>query len=558
MRQKIPFQIKAPAEILKTFESCFEKLHNDNPKIYLSAQSKVDLKTAFTEAVANAIKHGQELEKNGSVDGQFLLTDKYIGFDVNDHGPGYDPTEVPIPDLNDFSASGRGVFMMKQLGDELKYKKQKGKNILSFRRHHVGQNESTKELDLLYELSEAILKHKNLEEVYQIILDQALELFHVERASILIYDEDLKALKMIASRGIEDQIQDQTVVKAGDGVSGYVFQHGRSLLIEDIEKNKRGLEKKNHYKTKSFISAPMICSPLRLDEKPIGVINLTDRQDGKKFTKKDLKLLSTIANQAMACVHIKGLVDEIKQRETLRHEMEQIRLIQDSYLPKRAPEISGFEVAGRCEMADTVGGDYFDYVKVGDYLYTVVADVTGHNMSSAVTMVNFRSRFLAYVDEGFEPGDLLQKLNQSLFADLELYEHFVSCLLIRLNINTGELEYANAGHYPPLFQSGKVAQSDSGLVMGIDMSEQYQTYSNELEKGDGVLLYTDGLVESLNPDDQVYGLDPVINHLKESQNLSSMEVVHTIVEDVLEFRSIKKRRDDVTVVCLKRSESSSD
>lgn len=552
MRQKISFQIKTPAEILKTFEACFNELHKNHPKLYLSAQSKVDIKTAFTEAVANAIKHAGEIDKQGFVEGQFLLTDKYIGFDVIDHGPGYEPAAVPIPDLNDFSASGRGVFMMKQLGDELKYKQQKGKNVLSFRRHHVGRNESTKELDLLYELSEAILKHQNLEEVYQIILDQALELFHVERASILIYDEDLKGLKMIASRGIDGNIQDQTVVKAGDGVSGYVFQHGRSLLIEDIEKNKRGLEKKEHYKTKSFISAPMICSPLRLDERPIGVINLTDRQDGKKFTKKDLKLLSTIANQAMACVHIKGLVEEINHRETLRHEMEQIRLIQDSYLPKRAPEVQGYDVAGRCEMADSVGGDYFDYVKVEDYLYMVVADVTGHNMSSAVTMVNFRSRFLAYVEDCQEPGVLLEKLNQSLFADLELYEHFVSCVILRLNTKTAELEYANAGHYPPLFRSGQLAKTQSGLVMGIEKSETYETFSQPLEKGDAVVLYTDGLIESVNSDEKVYGLDQVLEFVKNSQDLSAIELVHTIVEDVLGFRSITKRRDDVTVLCLRR------
>lgn len=552
MKASVRFSIPSLESIVSAFQSSFRELQKKSSRIYLSPQSITDIKTAFVEAVANAIKHAKELEKNGSVEGRFFMDDTVIGFEVYDHGKGYDMAAIPIPDLSDFAASGRGVFMMKQLGDDVSYKSSGGKNTLSFIRHLVGQDESIQGLDLLYELSEAIISHASLDEVYQIILERALKLFRVERASILIYDEDLKALKMVASRGIDGEVQNNIRVQAGEGVSGYVFQHGRSLLIEDIDENKRGIEKKEHYKTKSFISAPMICSPLRIDEKPIGVINLTDRADGKKFSKKDLKLLSTIANQAMACLYIRGMVDKIKQAEGLRQEMEQVRLIQESYLPDQAPKIKGYDLAGRCEMAQSVGGDYFDFVMKNDRLYLMVADVSGHNTRSAVTMVNFRSQLRAFLSFETDPAKVLTQLNQSLYEDLSGMEQFVSCLLVCLDISSGDLTMANAGHYPPLFSNDQILSTESGLVMGVDASESYQNVKSKLEPGVNMLLYTDGVIESMNKDDNAFGLDRLIKIVKEKPVKSAEPLVNNVIEAVLKYRSTDKILDDVTVVSLHR------
>lgn len=553
MSSVVPFKISSSEEILTTFEQILSELRSKHPKLFLSQQTNVDIKTAFVEAVANAIKHARELDHHKSVEGQLYLDNKAIGFDVYDHGQGYVIDSVPIPDLSDLQASGRGVFMMKQLGDKVGYKTGKTKNTLSFRRYLIGRNESAQELDLLYELSEAIISHASLDEVYQIILGRALQLFHVERASILIYDENLKRLKVVASRGMADNVQKNIRVRSGEGVSGYVYQHGRPLLIEDIESNKRGIEKKDHYKTGSFISAPMICSPLRLEEKSIGVINLTDRVDGKKFSKKDLKLLSTIANQAMACLYIRGLVDEAKKAEILKKEMEQVRLIQDSYLPKKAPVIQGFDISGRCEMAQSVGGDYFDYFLVDTNLYLVAADVSGHNMSSAVTMVNFRSQLKAYLNQQSDPAQILTMLNRSLNEDLQKFEQFVSCILVKIDTNTGKFELANAGHYPPLFYSMHIPVMESGLVMGIEPDETYTNVCGQLDEQDGMLLFTDGVIESMDKDERVFGLDKLRTILSDNLKLDSRDLVNHIIESVLQFRKTQGNLDDITVVGVKRT-----
>ncbi len=552
------FRITSQDQILATFESTLQRLRDRRTQIFLSRQTLIDLKTAFVEAVANAIKHARELNRRGVVTGRFFLSDRQIGFDVFDHGRGFKIGAVPVPNLANPQASGRGLFMLKQLGDVLTYKKQAKKNVLNFKRHLIGQDASARELDLFYELSEAMIHNASLSSVYELILNRALELFHVERASILAYDAALKSLKVVASRGIKKDVAKKIRVRSGEGVSGYVFQHGRPLLIEDVSRNKRGIEQKKQYKTRSFISAPMICSPLRLDEKSVGVINLTDRIDGKRFTKKDLKLLSTIANQAMACLHIRDLVKELHQSACLKREMENVQRIQASYLPKQSPIVAGFDIAGRCAMAQAAGGDYFDFFLKGHFLYVAIADVAGHDTTSAVTMVNLRARLASLIAYEKLPARILDQLNTGLFADLSHLEQFISCLLVRINTQTGECVVANAGHYPPLFFSGQVLLGESGLVLGVDSTETYCDEFVTLAPDDGLLIYTDGVIESTARDGSLFGIDRLKKIIAQSKKdpsapLRARKIVDSIIKTVTVDQTGQRQRDDVTVVVVKRS-----
>lgn len=458
---------------------------------------------------------------------------------------------VPVPDLFDMKASGRGIFIMKQVGDDVRYRRGKECNRLTFKRYLVGQNASAREIDLLYNLSEAVIRGMSLYDVCQMILVQALEFFHVERASLLIYDEKIKRLKVIASRGLSGEVKEKTEVRAGEGVSGYVFQHGRPLLIEDIDENRRGIEKKSGYKSRSFISAPMICSPLRLNEKPLGVINLTDRTDGRKFTKKDLKLLSTIANQAMACLYIRDLMNEANKTGELKRELDIVRHIQTSYLPRTAPHIAGFDIAGSCEMAQSVGGDYFDYFHINQWLYLVVADVSGHDMKSAMTMFNFRSQLKVLFAQQMEPDRILTMLNFTMHEDLVHSGHFVSAIVMRINTQNGEYEMASAGHFPPLFLDGRYNVIDSGLMFGIEKRETYPAIAGYINKGQGFVLFTDGVTEAMNQKGQFFGIDRLKKMVQELKGLSSEKTVAQVVEKVLTYRSPGSALDDITVVALK-------
>lgn len=548
---KTSFKIKSLDEITPVFDRALERLFRKSPKLYFSRQARFDLRTAFYEAVANAVEHADELKRHGCVRGHFFLDHRYIGFEIEDHGRGFDLGKVPVPNFSDLNDSGRGLFMMKQLGDALGYRVGKGKNILSFKRFLVGQNASTREIDLLYTISQAVVRGMSLEELYQLILDQALEIFKVDRASILVYDGKTKALKVAASRGMSREMAKHISVRPGEGISGFVFQHGRPLLIEDMEKNQRGLAKKEGYKSRSFISVPMICNPLQPNEKPVGVINLTDRLDGKNFTKKDLTLLSTIANQAMACLYIRDLVNEVKENESLRQKIENVRLIQMSYLPQNRPNFPGTDVSGWCEMASSIGGDYFDYQRVKDSIYLVVADVSGHDTKSAMMMFNFRSQLKALLPLAWRPEEILNHLGRTLYPDLERLALFVSTIILKFFPASGIYELACAGHYPPLFFDAGFTRCEAGLVLGVEKNENYSGVSGQINKGSGLLLFTDGVVEAMNTKGQFFGLERLQKALEKVKNQSSREMVRHVVDEAKAFRALTSPLDDITALALK-------
>lgn len=547
----IPFQIPSQETISFHFEQIIKTIERDLSNLFLSRQTKVDLRTAFFEAVANAIRHGNELKTHKYVKGRFFINHRHIGFEVYDHGKGYDLENVPMPDWSDLKGSGRGVFMMKQLGDEVKYRIGKNKNTLIFKRFLVGQNATTREIDLLYNISESVIRQSALDEIYGLILDQALEIFDVERASILIFDEKSRRLKVVASRGMSDKVAKNTKVRSGEGVSGYVFQHGRPLLIEDIETNKRGIEKKSGYKSSSFISAPMICSPLRINERPLGVINLTDKRGGRKFSKRDLKLLSTMANQAMACLYIRDLINDVKEKEILEQELETVRNIQSSYLPGKPPKTDQFDLSGICEMAESVGGDYFDYKLLGKDLYLVVADVSGHNISSAMTMLNFRSQLQVLWNLKYDPAKILNHLGKFMYEDLSRTGHFVSAIIVKINIDNGTYKMASAGHYPPLFFDKDFELIESGLVLGIEKNEKYKNVVGALKKGNGMVLFTDGVIEAMNKNQNFFGIERLQDMILKNREKNAEKLNKNIIKKVMSYRSEDSPLDDITILTLK-------
>lgn len=550
------FSITKEEEIVSIFKYIIDGFNNAHEMEVIRGQFYNDLMVAFTEGVANAIVHGKEIKKSGAVKGQIKLNSKKIEIKIEDHGKGYSLKKIPMPDFSKLDDSGRGVFMMQQLMDKVEYIKEKKKNTLILSRNLIGSQNESKDLDLLYEISEAILQSTDPEHLYSIILDKTIEVFKVERASILIYDKKLKKLNLVASRGIKNQLKKQVQIRPGDGISGFVFQHAKPCLIEDIESNKAGWEKKKGYKSRSFISAPMICSPMKLGSESIGVINVTDRIDGKPFSKKDLRLLTTIANQATAYLYIGQLMAEKKDAEIIRRELEIARDIQRSYLPKNAPEIKDIHIEGWLETPQSIGGDYYDFIQIGDHsLYVIIADVSGHDIAAAMTMANFRSQLRAALYENSDVGVIVTQLNKLLYEDLSKNNQFISLILVKMDLNTRKVSYANAGHRPPLIIKNNTQLShgddlSQGTVIGVLEDESYESISLEIQRGSFLILYTDGLTEAHNKMGERLGLESLLHHVLNNESSSAKELIEGLKKYVAKFRKDAPLTDDISIVVM--------
>jgi len=412
-----------------------------------------------------------------------------------------------------------------------------------------------KALEAVYSLSNAIAQARDLNQVYELILDKVVELFGVEKASIMIFDPAVDGLRIAAARGLDPQIKNQAVVRVGEGISGKVFRSNEPLLVEDIRAAGlgSGLDK---YKTASLMSAPVTCFPMKVGGESLGVINVTDRADGRPFTEHDLQLLTTLSNQVASYLRILSLSREVASTEQLKQQLEIARQIQYRLLPLEPPRMDGIEAAGRIITAERVGGDYYDFFLSRTKRPTfVIADVSGHSIGAALIMAAFRSAIKSQMDAEYAPSILVQRLNQILYEDLFQAEQFISMAFIKYVKSRQLIQFTNAGHPPPIVWRRATKQFEelitSDPLLGIEPLSIYHDKHVVVSKGDVIVLYTDGVTEATNSKGERFGKQRLFETLKGVFDKTPREIVDAIVDATASFVEPAAPRDDVTALVLK-------
>ncbi|NLD27883.1 MAG: SpoIIE family protein phosphatase [Myxococcales bacterium] len=419
----------------------------------------------------------------------------------------------------------------------------------------MNEHSSTTSLEAVHSLSVAIATAADAGKIYDLILDVVVKTLGVERASIMRYDSSIGALRIVAARGISPEIVKNALVKVGEGISGKVFVSNEPLLIKEIKAEEAG-PGKGQYRTKSLISAPVTCFPMKVGKDAFGVINVTDRSDGSPFTESDLKLLTTLANQAAAYLHIEQLMEERQANERLKQQLEIARQIQYRLVPVDSPKIEGLDVAGRLITAERVGGDYYDcFTNDPKKPSFVIADVSGHSVGAALIMAAFRSAMRAQRDWEFNSSELMQKINTILFEDLFQAEQFISATYLQYIKSRQLIEYTSAGHPPPIvWRNADAAFEEHGTgdpLLGIEPKAVFHQRQVVVSKGDVIVLYTDGITEAVDKNGERFGHDRLKECLRDAVVGSAQQIVDVLVETVQAFIDPLPARDDITALVIK-------
>lgn len=172
------------------------------------------------------------------------------------------------------------------------------------------------ELSLLYDISNIFASTFNAADASKYILERLCDIIEVERASLMLLDKETRELKIIFAKGIPDDVAKEIRVKPGEGIAGWVAKEGKPLLVKDIKDYPELQDlvlNQGRFKTKSFLTIPLICSPLKIENRIIGVINLADKESGREFTQHDLDLLSAISTQIALLIEHKRLFDDLRE-----------------------------------------------------------------------------------------------------------------------------------------------------------------------------------------------------------------------------------------------------
>jgi len=284
------------------------------------------------------------------------------------------------------------------------------------------------------------------------------------------------------------------------------------------------------------------------------------------------KLVRLVADQTAVAIENNELTHELRNKERIDRELELGAEIQLQLLPNGCPTIEGLDLAAKCDTANKVGGDYYDFIPTTyDQLRYpddpvsqempwnfAIGDVMGKGVPAGLMMTMLRGMLRAEVLNSHSPGHLLQHLNWVMRTDLENSNRFVTLFCAQYDPRTQMLAYGNAAHNPPLLwqaAKGKVSRLDAdGMLLGLDMDTHYQENQVQLQPGDVVIYYTDGFTEAADKSGQRFDED----NLSESfawacRNLSSAdEILEYLFRMLGRFVGGDRPADDDTTLVVMR------
>ncbi len=411
------------------------------------------------------------------------------------------------------------------------------------------QAEIVKRLNALVEASNLLNSSLNLKKILTILLDLATKNLHAERGTIYLIDKERNEIWSQVAKGNEIK---EFRLPIGQGIAGSVAKTGKTVNLEDAYKDKRfdkEFDKRSGFKTKT-----MLCTPMKdKNGKIVGVFQILNKNKGH-FTPDDLSFLSSLSIPATLAIENARLHEAEIQIQRMERELEVAAQIQQQILPKSLPKFEGLQLGSLSIPCHAVGGDFFDVMKLDDHrIALVIADVSGKGIPAALLVSTLHASLHAYRELHFTSVDLTTKLNQFIYEN-STAEKFITFALCIFDTRTSTIHSVNAGHCFPLIiraDGSMVELKKNGFGLGMLPGSKYEEETVKLVHGDMIVLYTDGISESMNDKRDLYGNLRLSKILNRYRGFLVEEILDEIVKDVKKFSGNSAQDDDLTLVLLK-------
>lgn len=407
-------------------------------------------------------------------------------------------------------------------------------------------------LKTVYAVAEAISSILDIDQLLPEIMTRLFGVFpEAERAFIMLVDEKGGSLipKAVKRRNAKDN-EEITVSRT---ILHEVMSKRHSVLSRDAMADARFLA---GHSVANFGIRSMMCAPLVWRGETLGIVYL-DSHALATFSQADLEMLSGIAGQAAAALGNAKLHGELMKRQRLEQDLRLAERIQQSFLPRKTPQIAGFTFSARYEPAFEIGGDFYDFVRLpDDRLGIVVGDVSGKGIGAALYMARMTRdlRYFALAEP--DPGRVLMWMNRAV-AESGQDDIFVTLIYAVLDAATGQLIIANAGHMPCTIRRRteldiRVLDQISGMPLGVMPNQEYESETFQMQPGDTAMFFSDGLSEAMSPQKQMFGMEALQRAIgrgpSDAQSVidRAFKAMQAHVADAPQF-------DDTTVVCVGRN-----
>ncbi len=405
-------------------------------------------------------------------------------------------------------------------------------------------------LEVLSEIGSAIALTLDEESLLQTVLDKLFGVFQqAERGVVLLVQpgEPVPKPRLARTRSGEP-----AEIRVSGTLLHEVVAQKRAVLSVDAQRDDVLALAAS---VRDFNLRSVICVPVIAEGQVIGVIQLDGTARTKPFEKADVALLLGIAGQVALALSVARLHRKVVEQELLQQDLELARRIQRRFLPGEPPQVAGLECAVEFHPAFEVGGDYFGFIELAASRFAVaIGDVAGKGVSAALYMARLASE-VRYASAGLsEPSEILARLNRSLLLGAE-EGMFATLAYLVFEPISGRLSLANAGHLAPLVreEQGGLAtlESPKAPPLGVDENAVFPSATYDLDMGDSVLLYSDGVSEALNSRGDLFGEARLQSAICAGSG-GSEELVRRVLKSVRDFAGTAPQADDLTLVAIRR------
>ena len=389
------------------------------------------------------------------------------------------------------------------------------------------------------------------------IIESTKGMVEAEASSLFLLSDGGKNLELTIPTGPATAEVSGKKIASDHGISGWVVQHQQPVLITDVQSDPRF--QGELLSNPKFQSRNMICVPLNNNQgKTIGVLQAINIKEDF-LNEEMLGLFQTLANQAATALENVHVKQQQLAAELVNKELEVATEIQARFFPQQTPNLEGYEVAGCSIPAKDVGGDYYDFIPNPEpYQHGfVVADVTGKGVPASLLMATMRATLRANIQNN--PNDIVQALRQvngDIYRDSPV-DKFITSIYCNLDYESHELSYVNSGHNPPYIvraNDNRIEELDQGGVMlGIMEEIDLPKATLSIDKGDILMLFSDGVTEATNPSGELFSEERFEQWLLDHIQLSAEEMKDALLKTLRDYADGSPQSDDITFIIVKRT-----
>ncbi|MEW6410037.1 MAG: GAF domain-containing SpoIIE family protein phosphatase, partial [Nitrospirota bacterium] len=403
------------------------------------------------------------------------------------------------------------------------------------------------QLESLASASKIINSSLDLAEILSRIMNLTTELLDADRSTLYLIDKEKGELWSIVAQGL-DQIEIR--LPLNQGIAGHVATNLKTLNVKDAYELpffNREFDKKSNYRTKSVLCIPMI----NKEDKAVGVMQVLNKKHGD-FIPDDEEFLYALSDHAVIAIENAIMHKDLIAKKKLEEELLIAHKIQKSILPDTVPSVTGYDFGAINVSAKIVGGDFYDFIPLHAGKWgLVMADVSDKGMPAAIFMAVCRTVMRAVAKDNDSAAEVLRMAN-ALISEIHTSNMFVTLFYGILDTKERRLVYSNAGHNPPLLYNvnrGEYRYIEmEGTAIGVMDGIEFEEDSIDMQKDDLLVLYTDGITEAINPQEDEFGLDRMIDVLKNKGRNPARDIVENIEKAVDTFASGQPQFDDMTLM----------